>query len=78
MAELLRSKYKMRESHGLGFRSHCVREAVVLNRVVTLGAGADGRHFVRIEPDARHVEIILSTLGLDTDDRAKGVSTPSV
>ena len=37
MAELLKSKYNVRESHRLGFGFHCVQQAHVLNRVVTLG-----------------------------------------
>ncbi|CAE8638172.1 unnamed protein product, partial [Polarella glacialis] len=77
MCELLGSKYKMRENYRLGFRSHCVREATVLNRVVTLGVGADGRRFIRIEPDHCNVELMLQSLGLDKNN-SKAVATPSV
>ncbi|CAK9027043.1 Reverse transcriptase Ty1/copia-type domain-containing protein, partial [Durusdinium trenchii] len=56
--ELLGSKYQMRESHRLGFTTGCVQEATVLNRVVRLGT-TDGRRWVRIEPDKRHVELIV-------------------
>jgi len=77
MAALLASKYSMRESHRLGFSEGCEQAATVLNRVVSLGRGDDGRKFVRIEPDHRHVELILQAVGLD-DDKSKGVTTPSM
>jgi len=72
MKELLGSKYQMRESNCLGFTDGCVREATVLNRIVTLGF-EDGRRFVQIEPDRRHVEAVGMKL-----DGSNGVTTPSV
>ena len=76
LGEVLRSKYSVRESHRLGWGNHCVREATVLNRVVTLGLTEDNEKFVRIVPDQRHVQIILKTLGFNS--RTKSCVTPSV
>jgi hypothetical protein len=76
MKQALESKYSVRESHRLGFGEHCVQQATVLNRVVTLGRDEQGRKFLQIEPDARHVELILKSLGLG--DGAKSVTTPGV
>jgi len=75
MSELLSSKYSMRESHRLGFGEHCDKSATILNRVVSVGV-EDGRRFVQVEPDQRHVEIILEALGLKKE-KTKGVVTPS-
>ena len=74
MGANLRSKYDLRESYRLGFGDHCVREARVLNRVVTL-SHENGRKAVRIEADARHVDLILQDLGLDST-RTKPVVHP--
>ena len=63
LGSLLKMKYKVRESYRLGFGQHCVRHATILNRVVTLGY-EEGRKYVQIEPDLRHVDLILSSLGL--------------
>ena len=76
VAEASAAKYSLRESFRLGFGSHCVREAMVLNRVVTCGL-TEGRKFVRIEPDSRHVDLMMQTLGLDPK-KTKAVATPSV
>ena len=51
-------KYSMRESHRLGFGSHCESHAELLNRIVSVGTDSDGRRFVRIEPDIRHAELV--------------------
>ena len=74
MGKTLRSKYDLREAYRLGFGDHCVREARVLNRVVTL-SHENGRKAVRIEADARHVDLILQDLGLDST-RTKPVVHP--
>ena len=50
--------YSMRESHRLGFGSHCESHAELLNRIVSVGTDSDGRRFVRIEPDIRHAELV--------------------
>ena len=76
VGKTLASKYSVRESHRLGFGAHCVQEATVLNRVVILGVEG-GRKFVQIEPDARHVELILADLGLDAET-TKPVATPGL
>jgi hypothetical protein len=77
VAAALGQKYSLRESFRIGFGEHCAREAMVLNRVVTLGRGTDGRKFVCIEPDSRHIEIMLQTVGLDPQG-TKPVATPSL
>ena len=76
MAKALKSRYSVRESHRLGFVDGCTQHATILNRVVCLGE-LHGRRYVQIEPDKRHVEIILSSLGLDKSN-TKSVTTPSV
>lgn len=76
MKELLGSKYQMREAHRLGFTTGCKRSATVLNRVVELGE-TDGRSWVRIEPDRRHVELILQTVGMKLGS-SNGVAAPSI
>ena len=76
MKELLGTKYQMREAHRLGFTEGCSRAATVLNRIVELGE-TDGRRWVRIEPDRKHVELILQAVGMKLGS-SNGVSTPSV
>jgi len=76
IGKVLGSKYSVRESHRLGFGDHCTQTATVLNRVVTLG-DEHGRRFVQIEPDARHVELILLALGLEGPN-VKTVATPGI
>ena len=64
MTSLLKSKCSVRETHRLGFAEGCVQEAVILNRVIKLGRDEAGRKFVQVESDARHVPLILKSLGL--------------
>ena len=66
MKDLLGSKYQMRESHRLGFAEGCKREATVLNRIVVLGE-SEGRRYVQIHPDKRHVELIVQSVGMKMD-----------
>ena len=77
MGEVLKSKYSLRESGRLGFGQGCDRTATILNRVVTLSVDSGGRKLVTIEPDARHVQIILQSLGL-AGAGTKSVATPGV
>ena len=63
LGNILASKYSVRESHRLGFGRHCVRHAQILNRIVSLGVDESGQRFVKIEPDARHAELVLRELG---------------
>lgn len=74
---VLGSKYSLRESHRLGFGSHCSQAATVLNRVVTLGRGEDGRKYVQLEVDTRHVDLIVRSLGLD-EGKSRPAATPRV
>ena len=60
MGKTLSGKYSMRESHRLGFGSHCERHAELLNRIVSVGTDSA----VRIEPDIKHAELVLRDLGL--------------
>ena len=73
--DLLNNKYQMRESHRLRFTTGCTQKATVLNRVVSLGE-TNGRRWVRIEPDKRHIELIVEGVGLNMN--SAGVTTPSV
>lgn len=72
MNELLASTYSVRETHRLGFGRGCVQEATVLNRVVQLGI-ENGRTYVQIEPDSRHVQFILKILGLSSKSGSTAV-----
>ena len=65
MGKTLSGKYSMRETHRLGFGSHCERHAELLNRIVSVGSDSDGRRHVTIEPDIRHAELVLRNLGLE-------------
>eukprot|EP00972_Heterocapsa_arctica_P042973 6334964-Heterocapsa_arctica.AAC.1 len=70
----------MRESHRLGFGYHFSKEITVLNRVVTLGhdGGHDGgRRYEQLEPDTRHVHLIIRSMGLECA-KAKPAATPRV
>ena len=73
----LTSKYSVRESYRLSFQDGCDKEATILNRVVTLGWNENGFRTVTIEPDKRHVEIILKELNLN-GEKAKSAVTPGV
>ena len=77
MSSVLKSKYNLRESFRLGFGEQDDKAATILNRVVTLSWSDDGRKQVTIEPDARHVEIILRSLGLNGKG-AKSVVMPGI
>ena len=66
----LSGKYSMRESHRLGFGSHCDRHAELLNRIVSVGTDSDGRRYV-----IRHAELVLRDLGLE-GSKAKPLTTP--
>ena len=70
--ELLASSYSVRETHRLGFGHGCVQEATVLNRVVKLGI-ENGRKCVQIEPDSRHVQLIIKTLGFSSKSGSTAV-----
>ena len=72
LGELLASKYSVRESHRLGFGSHCVQEAQILNRVITLRM-EDGQKVV--EAYRLHAYFVLRDLGLDGSD-AKSLGIP--
>ena len=64
MGKTLSGKDSMRESHRLGFGSHCERHAELLNCIASVGTDSDARRYVRIEPDIRHAEHVLRDLGL--------------
>ena len=75
IGKTLSGKYSMRESHRLGFGSHCESHAELLNRIVSVGTDSDGRRYVRIEPDIRHAELLLRNLELE-GSKAKPLTTP--
>ena len=75
MEKTLSGKYSIRETHRLGFGSHCERHAELLNRIVSVGTDSDGRRYVMIEPDIRHEELVLRNLGLK-GSKAKPLTTP--
>ena len=75
MGNTLYGKCSMRESHRLGFGSHCERHAELLNRILSVGTDSDGSRYVRSEPDIRHAELVLRHLGLE-GSKAKPLTTP--
>ena len=75
MGKTLSGKYSMRESHRLGFGNHCERHAELLTRIVSVGTNSDGFRYVRIEPDIRHAELLLTDLGLG-GSKVKPLITP--
>ena len=52
-----------------------VFHARVAESIVSVGTDSDGRRYVRIEPDIRHAELVLSNLGLE-GSKAKPLTTP--
>eukprot|EP00435_Cladocopium_sp_Y103_P050944 s1858_g15.t1 len=71
---LLRSKYELKRLGTLGFEEGDDREIHFLNRLIRVGKH-NGRQAVFLEPDRRHVDLLIRELGLET---AKGVDTPDV
>ena len=65
-------RHSARETHRLRFGPDCGQESTILNRVVKLGV-EDGRKIVQIEPDARHVQLILKTFGFIQKPSSKTV-----
>ena len=75
--QLLKSKYTVKVVSVIGDGSS-QQEALILNRIVrNVQPNATNRMAVEIEPDQRHVDILLREHGLD-DSRSKGVDTPRV
>ena len=74
--QLLKSKYTVKVVAVIGDGSS-QQEAVILNRIVRHVPPNSNRMAMEIEPDQRHVDILLREHGLD-DSRSKGVDTPRV
>ena len=75
--QLLKSKYTVKVVSVIGDGS-LQQEAVILNRIVRyVPPNEANRMAMEIEPDQRHVDILLREHGLD-DSRSKGVDTPRV
>ena len=75
--QLLKSKYKVKVVSVIGDGS-LQQEAVILNRIVRyVPQNKSNKMAMEIEPDQRHVDILLREHGLD-DFRSKGVDTPRV
>ena len=75
--QLLKSKYTVKVVSVIGDGS-LQQEAVILNRIVRyVPPNEPNRMAMEIEPDQRHVDILLREHGLD-DSRSKGVDTPRV
>ena len=53
------------------------KSITLLNRIVEWHVGEDGKPYISYEPDPRHVEILVTQVGLDKDN-AKAVVTPGV
>ena len=77
MEQLLKSKYTVKVVSVIGDGSS-QQEAVILNRIVRyVPPNKANRMAMEIEPDQRHVDILLREHGLD-DSRSRGVDTPRV
>ena len=75
--QLLKSKYTVKVVSVIGDGS-LQQEAVILNRIVRyMPPNKASRMAMEMEPDQRHVDILLREHGLD-DSRSKGVDTPRV
>ena len=75
--QLLKSKYTVNVISVIG-DGDLQLEAVILNRIVRyVPSNEANRMAMEIEPDQRHVDILLREHGLD-DSRSKGVHTPRV
>ena len=75
--QLLKSKYTVKVVSVIGDGS-LQQEAVILNRIVRyVPPNKANRRAMEIEPDQRHVDILLREHGLD-DSRSKGLDTPRV
>ena len=72
--DLLRSDYELKRLGTLGFEEGDDREIHFLNRLIRVGKH-NGRQAVFLEPDRKHLDLLIRELGLDT---AKGVDTPDV
>ena len=75
--QLLKSKYTVKVVSVIG-DGGLQQEAVILNRIVRyVPSNEANRMAMEIEPDQRHVDILLREHGLD-DSRSKGVDIPRV
>ena len=74
LEQLLKSKYTVKVVSVIGDGS-LLQEAVILNRIVRyVPRNTAHRVAMEIEPDQRHVDILLRVHGLD-GSRSKGVDT---
>lgn len=72
--ELLRKAYELKRLGTLGFEKGDDQEIHFLNRLIRVGTH-EGQPAVFLEPDRRHVDLLIRSLGLE---KAKGVDTPDV
>ena len=72
--DLLRSTYELKRLGTLGFDEGDDKEIHFLNRLIRIGTH-QGRQAVFLEPDRRHVDLLIRNLGLEN---AKGVDTPDL
>ena len=77
IGDTLKTKYSVREAHRLGFKAGRERSAVILNRVVLLRQDSEGRREIIVEPDFRHIQLVLQDLGLDKSN-TKSLTTPTI
>ena len=70
---LLKSKYTSKDMETLGFEDSDVKSLLLLNREFRVGVDQTGQ-YLDIEPDLRHVPLIISESGCHTN--TKSVSTP--
>lgn len=71
--QMLTTKYTYKKLAVLGFESGDDKQAVFLNRVLTVDM-SQKPHKIVYEPDARHAQLLIRELGLE---KASGVETPA-
>jgi hypothetical protein len=74
LEELLRKSYELKCLGVIGDKPEDKKEAHVLNRLIRCGE-SEGRPEVWIEPDRRHVDLLIQSFGMVN---AKGVESPDV
>ena len=72
--EVLRKAYELKKLGTLGFEEKDDKELSFLNRMIRVDQSS-GADCVVLEPDGRHVDLLVKELGLGT---GKGVDTPDV
>ena len=71
---LLKSKYTAKDTGTLGFEDSHVKSLLLLNRAFRVGTDQTGQ-YLDIEPDLRHVPLIISGSGCNTNTKSSQHTT---